>query len=573
MGSFQNFVCAECLKKDEEDTQSGNYKVKESFFIPDIVNSVPKNVTDIKVDTKNFITKSSQNVFDTYEKICELGNGAFGTVFKVKRKHSGFNPIIRALKEISKEKMQSNEESSLELKNEIEILKNIDHPNIMKIYEFFEDDNNIYLINEFCGGGDVASMHDQYGEFPEFLLKFVMSQVFLAISFLHSNKVVHGDIKRENIAFVYDGKYKTKEEFEKFFSKIFKDKEIQTEINEVGGMDNLSEEAQKIVKELCNYEVKILDFGSAKMKKRDKIDKKLTGIVGTAYYCSPEVVKEKYDFESDEWACGVMMYILLANLAPFPGNDEETIFENILTKEINVDIPELQSISNNCKDLIKQLCNKNPEKRIKSEEALNHPFFKTGINFSNLLKGIYVENTRELKKIFRNKNTNLFGKKYSNSKFKEMVIAYIGLNFPDKTEAQKARKIFLEISGGNKHFLITKETFVSRFEKAFKNLTKEEIENLFDSLDQNETGNIEYEELIRALSDPEKLLSTKNLGEAFKFFDKDNNGFITWNEIAEIIYPEGKIPQNIMKEFLEEIGQKDENVTIDFYDFKRILTK
>ena len=573
MGSFQSFVCAECLKKEDEDPQDGNYRIKESYFIPDIVNTVPKNVTDIKVDTRNFITKSEKNVFDIYEKICELGNGAFGTVYKVKRKNSGFNPIIRALKEISKEKMQNNEESGLELKNEIEILKNIDHPNIMKIFEFFEDDNNIYLINEFCGGGDVASLHDKYGEFPEFLLKFVMSQVFLAISFLHSNKVVHGDIKRENIAFVYDGKYKTKEEFERFFSKIFKDKEIQNEINEVGGMDNLSEEAQNIVKELCNYEIKILDFGSAKMKKRDKINKKLTGIVGTAYYCSPEVVKEKYDFESDEWACGVMMYILLSNVAPFPGDNEEEIFDNILSKEINVDIPELKSISNNCKDLIKKLCNKNPKQRIKSEEALNHPFFKTGINFSNLLKGIYVENTKELKKIFRNKNSDLFGKKFTNSKFKEMVIAYIGLNFPDKVEAQKARKIFLEISGGNKHFLITKETFVSRFEKAFKNLTKEEIENLFDSLDQNETGNIEYEELIRALSDRDKLLSNKNLGEAFKFFDKDNNGFITWNEIAEIIYPEGKIPENIMKEFLEEIGQKDENVKIDFYDFKRILTK
>ena len=573
MGSFQSFVCAECLKKEDEDPQDGNYRIKESYFIPDIVNTVPKNVTDIKVDTRNFITKSEKNVFDIYEKICELGNGAFGTVYKVKRKNSGFNPIIRALKEISKEKMQNNEESGLELKNEIEILKNIDHPNIMKIFEFFEDDNNIYLINEFCGGGDVASLHDKYGEFPEFLLKFVMSQVFLAISFLHSNKVVHGDIKRENIAFVYDGKYKTKEEFERFFSKIFKDKEIQNEINEVGGMDNLSEEAQNIVKELCNYEIKILDFGSAKMKKRDKINKKLTGIVGTAYYCSPEVVKEKYDFESDEWACGVMMYILLSNVAPFPGDNEEEIFDNILSKEINVDIPELKSISNNCKDLIKKLCNKNPKQRIKSEEALNHPFFKTGINFSNLLKGVYVENTKELKKIFRNKNSNLFGKKFTNSKFKEMVIAYIGLNFPDKVEAQKARKIFLEISGGDKHFLITKETFVSRFEKAFKNLTKEEIENLFDSLDQNETGNIEYEELIRALSDRDKLLSNKNLGEAFKFFDKDNNGFITWNEIAEIIYPEGKIPENIMKEFLEEIGQKDENVKIDFYDFKRILTK
>ena len=104
-----------------------------------------------------------------------------------------------------------------------------------------------------------------------------MTQVFLAISFLHSNKVVHGDIKRENIAFVYDGKYKTKTEFEKFFNKIFKDKEIQNELNEASSMNNLTEETQDIIKELCNYEVKILDFGSAKMKKRDKVNKKLKG--------------------------------------------------------------------------------------------------------------------------------------------------------------------------------------------------------------------------------------------------------------------------------------------------------
>ena len=572
MGSLQNFVCGECVK-DNQDNNDNNYRYKESYFIKDSEFSMPKNVTEIKVDAKNFITKSGQNVYDIYQKICELGNGAFGTVYKVKRKNSGMNPIIRALKEISKEKMANNIETGLSLKNEIEILKNIDHPNIMKIYEFFEDEKNIYLINEYCGAGDVAKMHDNYGVFPEFLIKFIMSQVFLAISFLHSNKVVHGDIKRENIAFVYEGKYKTEEEFDNFFKKIFTDKEIQNELNEASGTGNISEESRNIIKELCNYEIKILDFGSAKMKKKDKINKKLSGIVGTAFYCSPEVINEKYDFESDEWACGVMMYILLANLAPFPGNDEETIFNNILSNEINVDIPQLKSISQNCKDLIKGLCNKNTEKRIKSEEALKHPFFQKGINFLNLLKGIYSENTKELKKILQNKNEFTLGKKYKNSKFKEMVIAYIGLNFPDKIEAQKARQIFLEISGGNNHYLITKETFVLRFEKVFKNLSKEDIEKIFDSLDQNETGNIEYEELIRALSDKKKLLSNKNLGEAFKFFDRDNNGFITWNEIAEIIYPEGKMPKNIMKEFLEEIGQKDENMKIDFYDFKRILTK
>ena len=567
MGSLHNIVCGECVK-ESYDSPENNYKIKESYFIKEVASGVPQNVMDIKIEKNKFITKSIKNVYDIYEKLSQLGNGAFGTVYKVKRKNSGMNQIIRALKEISKEQMMNDEENSL--KNEIEILKKIDHPNIMKIYEFFEDDKNIYLINEYCGGGDVAKMHDKYGVFPEFYLKFIMSQVFLAISFLHSNKVVHGDIKRENIAFVYDGKYKKEEEFDKFFKKIFNDKEIQNELNEAPGMDNISEESQNIIKELCNYEIKILDFGSAKMKQ--KLDTKLTGIVGTAYYCSPEVVNKKYDFESDEWACGVMMYILLSNIAPFPGEEEETIFENILSQEINVDIPQLKSISDDCKDLIRQLCDKNPKKRIKAEEALKHPFFINGINFANLLKGIYIENTKELKKIFRNKSPNLLGKKQT-SKFKEMVIAYIGLNFPDKAEAQKARKIFLEISGGNKHYLITKDTFVSRFEKVFNNLTKNEIEQLFDSLDQNKTGNIEYEELIRALSDKQKLLSGKNLGEAFKFFDRDNNGFITWNEIAEIIYPEGKIPDNIMKEFLEEIGQKDENMKIDFFDFKKILTK
>ena len=567
MGSLQDLVCGDCTKDKDENLEN-----KDSYYINDMIFKEPKNVTDMKVDTKYFITKSFKNVYDVYEKISKLGNGAYGTVYKVKRKNTGSKVIIRALKEISKEKMMVNEQNSLELKNEIEILKKIDHLNIMKIYEFFEDDTNIYLINEYCSGGDVANLHDTYGVFPEFLLKFIMSQVFLAISFLHSNKVVHGDIKRENIAFVYNGEKKTKEEFEKFFEKIFKDKEIQDEINEASGMVNLSEEAKKIIMELCNYEIKILDFGSAKMKKRDKIREKLKGIIGTAYYCSPEVIKENYDFECDEWACGVMMYILLSDLAPFPGEDEETIFKNVLSNEINVDIPQLNSISNNCKDLIRQLCDKNTEKRIKSENALKHPFFTNGINFANLLKGVYSENTKELKKIYRNKNPHLLKKKYENSKFKDMVVAYIGLNFPDKEVTQKAKKIFLEISGGNKHFLITKETFVSRFEKVFKNLSKKEIEELFDSIDQNETGNIEYEEIIRALSDKKKLLSDKNLREAFNFFDSDNSGFITWNEIAQIIYPEGEIPYNIMKEFLEEIGQKDETIKINFWEFKKILT-
>jgi calcium-dependent protein kinase len=315
--------------------------------------------------------------------------------------------------------------------------------------------------------------------------------------------------------------------------------------------------------------MKILDFGSAKMKKKDKQYEQLSGITGTVYYCSPEVVKDKYDFDCDEWACGVMMYILLTGIPPFMGNDEEEVFDNILNTEPNFEIPQLKNVTDNCIDLMKRLLVKDEDKRIKANEALNHEFFKSGINIGNLLRGKYKENAEILKTLYKRKTFELSDKK--KSKFKDVVIAYIALNFSDQNEEKKARQIFMDMAGGDKHFLIKKKTFVSRMSQICKDLKKNEIENLFDSIDENETGNIEYEELIRALTDKEALLSDKNLKEAFAFFDKDNNGSISWSEIAEIVYPEGKIPKNTIKEFLKEIGQKDENMEIDFNEFKKIL--
>ena len=560
MGNVLNIACGECVKD--------NFGKRDSYFVNETDRSAPKTLIDIKVNTGNFIIQRTKSLFECYEKIQPLGQGAFGSVYKVRRKNTGTREIIRALKEISKESMNVSEENQEEIRNEIEVLKSIDHPNIMKIFEFFEDEKNIYLINEFCGGGDVAGINDKYGLFPEIFLKYVMFQVFLAISFLHSNKVVHADIKRENIAFVYSGK-NDERLIDEFFSILFKDKEIQEELADAPGVENLSEKAHTLINEMCNYEIKILDFGSAKRKKKEKVNEKLHGVTGTVYYCSPEVIKDKDDFECDEWACGIMMYILLTGYPPFMGENEEEIFENILKNELNLDVPELKNVSEPCKDLIKNLLEKKANKRIRADDVLKHEFFNTGINVGNLLKGKFKENSEYLRKIFNNKNVKLRGRK--TSKFRDVVIAYIALNFADQNEEKKAKQIFMEISGGNKHFLITKNTFVSRMEKVFKGLTKEEIENLFDSIDENETGNIEYEELIRALSDKEKLLNDKNLKEAFNFFDKDGSGAITWNEIAEIVYPEGKIPENTIKEFLNEIGENDENMKIDYFEFKKIL--
>ena len=218
MGTALDYVCSSCVDKQNKEDKVENYFISESDA------SAPQSLMDIKINTKNFVVRRKNNFYDDYEKIKFLGNGAFGSVFKVKKKNSGTRDIIRALKEISKEALNDNLESEEELKNEIEVLKQLDHPNIMKIFEFYEDENYLYIINEFCGGGDVAGLNDKFGDFPEFLLKYIMYQVFYAISFLHSNKVVHGDIKRENIAYIYADENKDKEELDIFFKSFFSDK-------------------------------------------------------------------------------------------------------------------------------------------------------------------------------------------------------------------------------------------------------------------------------------------------------------------------------------------------------------
>ena len=549
-----------CSKEDADDKPTNGH-----YFIEETPSSIPQSIIDLKVNTGNFIIqRGDSRVYDVYDKLQFLGEGSFGSVYKVKRKNSGERVIIRALKEISKEKMCLNEESSEEIRNEISVLKSLDHPNIMKIYEFYEDKEKMYLITEFCGG-DAANVQDKYGIFPEFLVKYIMYQVFMAVSFFHANKVVHTDIKRENIAFFYRDEKKEQKYVDDFLKKLFEDKEISEELMDAGGLENLSENALATAKELTNFDVKILDFGSAKRRNVSK----LSGITGTVYYCSPEIVKDKYDFECDEWACGIMMYILLAHDPPFQGESEEEIFTKVLNEEPNFE--PLKDISENCKDLIKKLLKKDAKERIKASEALKHPFFTNGINIGNLFKGKYKENNEILKTLYKRKTQEIKEKK--TSKFKDMVIAYITLNFAEKEEEKKARKIFMEMSGGDNHFLIRKDTFVQRMSNIYKHEDKKNIEDLFDNIDENKSGNIEYEELIRALSDRKKLLNDKNLKEAFDFFDKDNNGSISWNEIAEVIYPDGRIPRQIMKDFMEEIGQKDEDKEINFEEFKMILIK
>ena len=224
---------------------------------------MPQKVIDVKIKTKNFIKKRTDKVDDHYTTIKKLGEGAFGTVYMVENKTS---KIKRAMKIISKECILNGVDLQ-EVTNEIKILSLLDHPNIMKIYEFYEDNENFYIINEFCDQGNIAEKMDKEGTLSEFIVRYFMNQVFRAVSYLHSQKIIHGDIKRENILLE-----KINNEDNLDSSNVIQilnnDKQITQELRNSKKL--ISKKTKDKVRELSKFEIKLVDFGSAKLFNKKK---------------------------------------------------------------------------------------------------------------------------------------------------------------------------------------------------------------------------------------------------------------------------------------------------------------
>jgi serine/threonine protein kinase len=137
----------------------------------------------------------------------------------------------------------------------------------MKIYEFYEDNENFYIINEFCDQGDIAEKMDKEGTLSEFIVRYFMNQVFRAVSYLHSQKIIHGDIKRENILLE-----KINNEDNLDSSNVIQilnnDKQITQELRNSKKL--ISKKTKDKVRELSKFEIKLVDFGSAKLFNKKK---------------------------------------------------------------------------------------------------------------------------------------------------------------------------------------------------------------------------------------------------------------------------------------------------------------
>ena len=560
MGNFvDGCTCNNCNKEEDEEE---NNDESESETQPNNVNysntnrnissisriEIPINIVDVKFKTDSLVKAYNYNPFDIYTELEELGEGAYGVVKKVCLKE---NPdTVRAMKIIPKENIM--EGQSQKLLDEIKILKKLEHPNIMKIYEYFDDSKNIYIVSEFCDQGDLLGKMNKLGSMSELVVKFLMGQILNAVSYLHDNDVFHGDIKLENVM-LYKTSKKNGRRFTKINTELNSSFKLQKDIENYKGDNKDCRSSMTFVEDMTNYEVKLIDFGCSKFLHR-KGNNKLSGIVGTSIYCSPEVIDDLYDERSDEWSCGVLMYILLCGEPPFQGETEDEIFANVKKGYIDYTKKKFNNVSENCIDLIKKLLSKNKNHRIRASEALNHKFF--------------TENFNPNKALTQNKDLNILKRFISleklPSKLHEVVVAYCCFNFINQEEEKQLRRLFRFMDTGNKNKL-TMEDFKKAFSEAHLMVSTYELKKIMNILDSDGSNLIEYQEFLRAICDKKSLFKDENLKAVFGVIDKDKKGYIITDDVERFVLGNKKsVNRSTIKWCTAQIGmKKDTQMTFE----------
>ena len=286
---------------------------------------------DNEKDYKTWVTKLKEateytNLLDIYEIKEKLGNGKFGLV------KLGINKMTKekvAIKIMDKSKMDTSDIGLV--RTEIEILKICQHPNIIRLYDIFENVDYLYIIMEYCPGGDLFSyLEKRKFKISEERASIIMHKMCAAVYYIHKYGIVHRDLKPENV--------------------LMTSKEDDSDI-------------------------RILDFGLSKMIGPNE---KCTEPYGTLTYCAPEIIiDEPYTQAVDMWSLGVMTYLMLSGRLPFNAEDETDI-----ARQVAFDEPDFtkhscwSKISNEAKDFTKRLLEKKAKNRMDIKQALEHDWIK-----------------------------------------------------------------------------------------------------------------------------------------------------------------------------------------------------
>ena len=473
----------------------------------------------LKINKESFVSIYKGDITQYYEIIKKIGEGGYGKIYKVKNKESG---DIRAMKQILKSKIPDIEK----FQNEIKILSMVDHPNIVRLFEVIEDDKYFNLFQELCTGGELLSKVQK--PLKEKEIAKIFKQIMSAIAYCHEKGIVHRDMKLENILF--------------------------------------STESEDSPIKIIDFGLSVL-LGKKDIKENEVTDlkkygfKRMTTKVGTIYYMSPEVIKGNYDEKCDIWACGVILYTLLAGYPPFNGQTDKDIYNMISKMSFDFEQPVWKGVSKYAKELIKKMLS--PAKsRYTAEEVLNSKWLSVKTKKNDEKINYYLD----YKHIEKYKSYN---------KFKQAILTFIASRLSSE-ESDKIRNIFCSIDESQKGF-ITYEDF-SNYLINECNIDEfsdkqNEIKKAFKSVDIDQNNAIDYTEFLAANIDDNIYLKEEKLKEAFRKFDLEDVGYIKKEDIIRVLKLDNLEDKDKIANKIIEENDFDKDGKINFNDFMTAMKK
>jgi len=431
-----------------------------------------------------------------------IGAGTFGSVRRASVRATG---ALRAVKAISK--VHNMKSTANLLQTEIRITKMVDHPNIIKLYEIFEDIPNIYLVMELCTGGHLLDRVADAGKLPEKVTAIAMQQILRAILCLHNQHICHRDLKLENVLVADEGP-------------------LDASI------------------------LKITDFG---VSCRFKSKQVLTARVGTLSYMAPQVLQKQYSQACDVWSCGVIMYVLLCGYLPFYGRSRDILRLKVRNGKYGFEAADWVDVSEEAMDLIRQMLTMSPSSRATAKGALDHRWFQK-----------HIQQKRE-SQVRPSIVARLHAFRCQN-KFKKAAYHLIA-SMLNEEHLKPVRDEFMYLDNDGDGLINLPAINLSLRESKMGKLAEVEGVEVPDSKEDDQIE-FSYTEYLAAMFNRNHV-TYKTCLSAFNTFDHNGDGKLNGSEIAAGDILGGLTPEESMQ-LLQEFDANGDG-EIDFEEFLHML--
>ena len=504
-----------------------------------------KNLTSIKSNNKNILQYQQSNTLskvlnniinplvdekigsaeNSYKFLNLIFQNKNSQIWKVKHKKIG---LLRALTRIAK----TNLDEEPILAKEFDILKNLDHPTILKIFEKYTNNKSIDIISEFSDGRKLFDEISEFGPFKEKIVANILYQLLGLLNYLHNTVgILHGRLNPNNITLnTYDDD-----------TEFYDIKVIHFHHHQIKPFENLeknlymfnenenSDENEKNEKSIDENNIK----NDAESFNNNYYNNNNNNNVYEKFFIAPETIKKSnYNEKADIYSVGCLAYYMVTGKIPFMTS--KFPLKHILSKNLpDFDHPAFEKISSEGKNLIKNMLSKNPKDRLPSQKLLKSKWF---LNLETL-KNFKINNSDYIKLI-----NNI--KKYKpTNKIQEISIAFLVHNIPDIEDVRDINKVYINFNVCNDGEM-TKEQMKEGFDSHLMMNVNEKkkfekiIDELFLKIDNDKNGYLEYEEFARAGIDKNLFVETEVLMFAFEFLNKDKSGkiYIVPNEIKALMF-------------------------------------